>query len=200
MADGDAAIPELSTKALDKLEKALEQPDISVKSLVELADIVQSHGDLYNSLESREKFRQWSEKALQKVLEKEPNNATALSELGESYLSLANHWLDQVEGDGDELSPEEKKAHEAILSSKKYFELAKQELEKVSKLTPKILADLAEIYLNEANLISQEEEQEKLYKNAVDSIKEAKALIEANKSDYTLPEGLTTFLVEYEQQ
>lgn len=66
VSEGEQNIPELATKALETLDKAIV--DAPVKSVVEIADIVQNHGDLYESLESRDKFRLWAEAALEKVL------------------------------------------------------------------------------------------------------------------------------------
>lgn len=68
VSEGDQNIPELSLKALKTLDEALTSTEIPSKTVIELADIVQNHGDLYESLESRNKFRTWAENALEKVL------------------------------------------------------------------------------------------------------------------------------------
>jgi len=68
VSEGDQNIPELSLKALKTLDEALSSSEVPSKTVVELADIVQNHGDLYESLESRSKFRTWAENALEKVL------------------------------------------------------------------------------------------------------------------------------------
>ncbi|CAO3637336.1 unnamed protein product [Mucor hiemalis] len=204
VSEGDQAIPELSSRALETLDKVIAESQVPSKTIVELADIVQNHGDLYESLESRDKFRNWAESALEKVLENEPENAKALSELGLCKLSLANFYLDNLDDEEEEeertkLSEDEEKAYQAILDSKKYFELAKKELEKVNNVSPQVLSDLAETLLNEANLVLKEEEQAEIYKKAVEHIKEANALIEEKKLDFILPEALTSFLEEFEE-
>lgn len=68
VSEGDQNIPELSTKALEILDTVISESEVPIKTIVELADIVQNHGDLYESLESRSKFRIWAENALEKVL------------------------------------------------------------------------------------------------------------------------------------
>lgn len=205
VSEGDQEIPELSSRALETLDKVIADSQVPSKTIVELADIVQNHGDLYESLESRDKFTNWAENALKKVVESEPENAKALSALGLCKLSLANYYLDNLDVDEEEeeektkLSEEEEKAYQAILESKKYFELAKKELQKVNNVSPQILSDLAETLLNEANLVLKEEEQAEIYKQAVENIKEANALIEEKKLDFILPEALTSFLEEFEE-
>ncbi len=207
VSEGDQTIPELSTRALDTLDAVISDSKVPSKTIVELADIVQNHGDLYESLESRDKFRSWAENALENVLKEEPTNTGALSELGLCKLSLANYYLDHLEDDEDEdeqaektkLSEEEEKAYQAILQSKKYFELAKTELVKYNDVSPQILSDLAETLLNEANLVLKEEEQAEIYKKAIENIKEANALIKEKKLDFILPEALTSFLEEFEE-
>lgn len=206
----DQSVPELSIRALDTLDKVIKESTVPSKVIIELADIVQNHGDLYESLESRDKFRAWAENALEKVLKEEPENASALSALGLCKLSLANYYLDNLDIDEEEeeteelektkLTVEEEKAYKAVVESKRYFELAKKELIKVNKVSPQILSDLAETYVNEANLILNEKEQIEIYKKAVENIKEANQLIKEQKLDFILPEGLTLFLEEFEQE
>lgn len=203
----DQAVPELSVRALETLDKAMTDAQVLSKTIIELADIVQNHGDLYESIESRDKFRNWAESALNKVLEKEPENASALSGLGLCKLSLANYYLDNLDDDEEDdeeeeekeaLNEKEQQAYQAILDSKKYFEAAKEELVKIDKVSPQVLSDLAETLLNEANLVLKEEDQVEIYKRAVENIKEANALIEEKKLDFILPEALTSFLEEFE--
>jgi tetratricopeptide (TPR) repeat protein len=205
VSEGDQTIPELSTRALDTLDKVIDESEVSTNTIVELADIVQNHGDLYESLESRDKFRNWAENALENVLKEEPANVGALSELGLCKLSLANYYLDNLDDDEDDeeektkLTEDEEKAYQAILSSKKYFELAKEISVKTNDVSPQVLSDLAETLLNEANLVLKEEEQAEIYKKAIENIKEANALIEEKKLDFILPEALTSFLEEFEE-
>lgn len=203
VSEGDQNIPELSTRALDTLDKIILSNQVPSKTIIELADIVQNHGDLYESLESRDKFRNWAEDALNKVLEIEPENTSALSELGLCQLSLANYYLDHIDDDDEEeekteLSEEEEKAYQAILASKKYFELAKSLLVKANNVSPQILSDLAETLLNQANLVLKEQDQVEIYNDVVENIKEANALIAEKNLDFILPEALTSFLEEFE--
>lgn len=107
---------------------------------------------------------------------------------------------EEEEKEKTQLSEEEEKAYQAILESKKYFELAKEELVKLDKVSPQILSDLAETYLNEANLVLKEDEQAEIYKKAVTNIKEANTLIGDKKLDFILPEALTSFLEEFEAE
>lgn len=213
VSEGEQAVPELSVRALETLDKAMTDVQVPSKTIIELADIVQNHGDLYESIESRDKFRNWAESALNNVLEKEPENASALSGLGLCKLSLANYYLDNLDDNDDDeeeddeeeeeeekevLNEKEQQAYQAILDSKKYFEAAKQELVKIDKVSPQVLSDLAETLLNEANLVLKEKDQAEIYKKAVENIKEANALIEEKKLDFILPEALTSFLEEFE--
>ncbi|GAA5811018.1 hypothetical protein MFLAVUS_004447 [Mucor flavus] len=213
VSEGEQAVPELSVRALETLDKAMTDVQVPSKTIIELADIVQNHGDLYESIESRDKFRNWAESALNSVLEKEPENASALSGLGLCKLSLANYYLDNLDDNDDDadeedddeeeeekevLNEKEQQAYQAILDSKKYFEAAKQELVKIDKVSPQVLSDLAETLLNEANLVLKEEDQVEIYKKAVENIKEANTLIEEKKLDFILPEALTSFLEEFE--
>lgn len=105
---------------------------------------------------------------------------------------------EEEEEEKTKLSEEEEKAYKAIIESKKYLELAQKEFTKENKLTPQVLADLAEVYLNEANLVLDEEKQNEIYEQAIKVIKEAQALIAEKSLDYALPEGLLAFLTEYE--
>ncbi|KAI7888089.1 nuclear pore complex subunit Nro1-domain-containing protein [Mucor mucedo] len=202
-------IPALSTQALATLDSVIAKGDVPAKTMIELADIVQNHGDLYEDFTSREVFRVWAEDALNKVLEKEPENASALSELGLCQLSLANYHLDHEEEEDDEeeeeeeeaktvLTQGEQKAYDAILNSKGYFETAKDLLVKSNQVSPQILSDLAETLLNQANLVLKEEEQLEIYHRVVENIKEANALIAEKNLDFILPEALTSFLEEFE--
>ncbi|KAI8140396.1 nuclear pore complex subunit Nro1-domain-containing protein [Fennellomyces sp. T-0311] len=203
-------IPELATRALDALDKALSGSVklLSTPSTIELASIVQNHGDLYGSLENQSKFRDWAEKLLQRLLKDEPDNARALSELGLGKLSLANYWLEQADeqaGDDDdeeeekkELSQEEQNAFDAIVEAKNYFE---QALEKAGdQAAPQTFADLAEACLNQANLVFNEEDQNKLYQTAVKRIEDAKSAAKKSGVEYNLPEGLQSFVDEWEEQ
>ncbi|KAG0763894.1 hypothetical protein G6F16_002477 [Rhizopus arrhizus] len=193
-------VPELATRALDAADKVLG--NLSSKATIELADIIQNHGALYSSLKSRDRFIVWSEKALEKILKDEPENAQALFGLGLCKLQTAHYWLDNMNEEEEEektkLSEEEEKAYKAIIESKKYLELAQKEFAKENKLTPQVLADLAEVYLNEANLVLDEEKQNEIYEQAIKVIKEAQTLIAEKSLDYALPEGLLAFLAEYE--
>ncbi|KAI7902335.1 nuclear pore complex subunit Nro1-domain-containing protein [Cokeromyces recurvatus] len=199
VSEDEQTIPKLATKALDKLNDET-LANVPSKSIIELADIVLNHGELYDDLAACDKFRTWAENALEKVLKDEPNNANALSALGLSKLSLANYYLDHIdeEQNEDNLAKEEEKALQEFVHSKNYFESAKQELVKINQVTPQILSDLAEAYLNVANLTLKEDEQAEIYKKAVENIKEAKALIDEKKLEFSLPEALTSFLEEFE--
>ncbi|OBZ87987.1 Negative regulator of ofd1 [Choanephora cucurbitarum] len=205
--ESNQALPELSIKALETLDEIMSTTQVPNKTIIELADIVQNHGELYEALESRNKFRVWAEDALEKVLKDEPSNAQALTAFGLCKLSYANYLLDNAAGDDEEedtqktqLTKEEEEAYKIILESKKYFELAKEELVKEDNLSPQILSDLAEAYLNEANLILNEEEQAAVYQKAVENIKEAQSLVEEKNLNFVLPEALTSFLEEFAQE
>lgn len=69
-------VPELATRALDAADKVLG--NLSSKATIELADIIQNHGALYSSLESRDRFIVWSEKALEKILKGKRKHNTLL--------------------------------------------------------------------------------------------------------------------------
>ncbi|KAI8390263.1 nuclear pore complex subunit Nro1-domain-containing protein [Blakeslea trispora] len=208
--ESNQSLPELSVKALQTLDEVMSTTQVPNKTIIELADIVQNHGDLYEALESRDKFRVWAETALEKVLKDEPNNTQALTAFGLCKLSHANYLLDSAaaeeedeeeeEEEKTQLTKEEEEAYKIILESKRFFESAKEELVKTNKLSPQILSDLAEAYLNEANLILNEEEQAAVYKKAIENIKEAQSLIEEKKLDFVLPEALTLFLEEFTQE
>ncbi|KAG1183700.1 hypothetical protein G6F36_008251 [Rhizopus arrhizus] len=113
-------VPELATRALDAADKVLG--NLSSKATIELADIIQNHGALYSSLKSRDRFIVWSEKALEKILKDEPENAQALFGLGLCKLQTAHYWLDNMNEEEEEektkLSEEEEKAYKAIIESK----------------------------------------------------------------------------------
>lgn len=204
--EDQVVIPELSTRALATLDTVIEKGKVPAKTMVELADIVQNHGDLYEAFDLRDVFRLWAEASLNKVLETEPENASALSALGLCQLSLANYYLDHEEEEDEEEEEEEKtvltqgeqNAYDAILKSKGYFETAKELLVKSNKVSPQILSDLAETLLNQANLVLKEDEQLEIYKAVVENIKEANTLIAENNLDFILPEALTSFLEEFE--
>lgn len=66
-------MPELASRALETLSTVLDSPDhkLSNASLVEIASIVQSHGELYSDLESQNKFRNWAQELLERVVKGE---------------------------------------------------------------------------------------------------------------------------------
>ncbi|KAI8338727.1 nuclear pore complex subunit Nro1-domain-containing protein [Chlamydoabsidia padenii] len=120
-------IPELALKALDTLDRACGLSSVTTSALLDIGAIVRNHGDLYSSLEHRNKFTQWADGIFERILKDDPNNARALSELGLSRLALANHWLErmdelddtnQQEENKTERSNEEQKAYDAILEGK----------------------------------------------------------------------------------
>lgn len=208
-------IPELAVKALAVADESVE--NLPSKDVIDLADIVQNHGALYTELEHRNKFLEWAEKHLKKITKgkaiqsknlkltresDEPENARALSTFGLTKLQTAHYWLDNTneeeEEEKTELSKEEENAYKAILDCKLYLESAHKVLEQENKVTPQILFDLAEIYVNEANLILNEQEQNEIYEKAVKTIKQSQSLIDEKKLDDVLPEGLVAFLEEYE--
>ncbi|KAG1051545.1 hypothetical protein G6F43_006253 [Rhizopus delemar] len=200
----DDTVSDLAIRALDAADKIVDE--LPSKVVVELADIVQNHGALYSSLESRNKFITWAKKTLEKILKEEPNNAQALYVLGLCKLQVAHYYLDNLNEEEEEeeekikLSEEEEKAYEAIIESKKNLESARKAFLEQDKLMPQVLADLAEVHLNEANLVLGEERQNKVYEQAINAIKEAQKLIDEKKLDYELPEGLIAFLAEYEEE
>ncbi|ORZ25484.1 nuclear pore complex subunit Nro1-domain-containing protein [Absidia repens] len=198
-------IPDMAMKALDTIDKACRDSTIPTMSLLDLASIAQTHGDLYSILELRNKFTQWSEDIFQRIVKNDPDNARAISQLGLSRLSLANYWLDRMDEmededdkqeDQTEPTTEERNALDAILEAKKYFIDAQTVLEKKGALTPQSYTDLAETYLNEANLTSAPEQQTTLYEQVIKCIDQAKSLA-GDDSDYSLPEGLEIFLEEW---
>ncbi|CAO3692402.1 unnamed protein product [Rhizopus stolonifer] len=195
-------VPELAVKALAVADESVE--NLPSKDVIDLADIVQNHGALYTELEHRNKFLEWAEKHLEKITKDEPENAKALSTFGLTRLQTAHYWLDNTneeeeeEEEKTELSKEEENAYKAILDCKLYLESAHRVLEQENKVTPQILFDLAEVYVNEANLILNEQEQNETYEKAVKTIKQSQSLIDEKKLDDVLPEGLVAFLEEYE--
>ncbi|CAO3577033.1 unnamed protein product [Absidia cylindrospora] len=198
-------IPDVALKALDTVDKACKDSTIPTSSLLDLASIVQTHGDLYTILEQRNKFTQWAEDTFQRIVKDDPENVRALSQLGLSRLSLANYWLDRMDDmededdkqeDQTERTSEEQNALDAILEAKKYFIDAQAVLEKKGTLTPQSYTDLAETYLNEANLTSAPEQQTTLYEQVIKCIDQAKSLA-GDDSNYSLPEGLEVFLEEW---
>ncbi|KAI8083064.1 nuclear pore complex subunit Nro1-domain-containing protein [Halteromyces radiatus] len=205
--DDSTTIPDLAVRALETLDKTCEKSKVSTANLVEIGSIVQNHGDLYSVLEPRTKFTQWAEILFKRILDDEPNNARVLSELGLSQLSLGNYWLERMDEKEDvseqkedrtERINEEQKAYDAFVEAKKYFLQAQESLEKSKTLTPQIFSDLAEAYLNEANLTLDSKEQKELYEQAVKNINEAKNL--GSGLDYVLPEGLELFLDEWNSE
>lgn len=62
----DDTVSDLAVRALDAADKIVDE--LPSKVVVELADIVQNHGALYSSLESRNKFITWAKKTLEKIL------------------------------------------------------------------------------------------------------------------------------------
>ncbi|CAO3616979.1 unnamed protein product [Cunninghamella echinulata] len=199
-------IPEKATNALDILDKVASYSTISNTILIDIANAAEKHGELYIDFNSRCKFTNWAETIFKRVLEKEADNQRVLSDLGLLKLSLANYWLeraDENESNDDnrtERTEEEQNAYNAIISAKKYFLEAEEAMKKSESLSPQIYSDLAESYLNEANLLFDEEEQKKLYKEVVKYIHEAKSYQDKDESDFILPEGLELFLEEWNDE
>ncbi|KAL0077837.1 nuclear pore complex subunit Nro1-domain-containing protein [Phycomyces blakesleeanus] len=206
---GSDVIPELAKRALETLEEVVPLASLSNATKVELASIVQNHGDLYTEWDSRTKFTNWAEKLLEEVLADSPSHSKALSEIGLCKLSLANYWLDQVNEDNDdeeeeeeeksERTEEENKAFEAFGESKKYLEKAHANLKMMEQLEPHHSTDLAEACLNQANLMLEEKERTDLYKQAIEYIREAKEVASKSDQDYELPDALESFLEEWEE-
>ncbi|KAI9311360.1 hypothetical protein BX666DRAFT_1868044 [Dichotomocladium elegans] len=212
VSDASADVPELAIKALDTLDQVVATEDV-VKSiggnvLVEIASIVQGHGDLYANHQSQSKFRDWAEKLLLQIVKLEPENTRAFSELGACKLSLANSYLeladanheDEDENEKEGLDEEEKKAYKSFLEAKEYFTKAFELAKQSDQVIPQLHTELAEVCLNEANLVEDESAQLGLYREAVDHIQQAKKVAEGlNLENYDIPEGLQNFLEEWEQ-
>ncbi|KAI9254861.1 nuclear pore complex subunit Nro1-domain-containing protein [Sporodiniella umbellata] len=196
-------IPELATKALETANASVDS--WANKDVVDLADIAQNHAALYPQLEQRTGFLNWAEKHLKEIVQDEPENAKALSILGLAKLQIVHYWLDNVNEDDDnddrertELSTEEGNAYKALLDCKEHLESSYRVLEQTNRVTPQVLFDLAEVYLNEANLVLDEQEQNCIYEKAIKNIKKSQSLIDEKKLEVVLPEGLVAFLEEYE--
>jgi hypothetical protein len=67
-------IPELALKALDILDKTFIEATVESTPLLDVASIVQNHGDLYLTLESRSKFTQWAEEIFKRILQGNPKS------------------------------------------------------------------------------------------------------------------------------
>ncbi|CAO3703648.1 unnamed protein product [Rhizopus stolonifer] len=201
LTEEEEEVPELAELALKKIRQA----KMDTKEMLEWADIVLHHGALYSDIETRKKFISWAEETLKKVLKDEPSHPQALTGLGLCRLQIAHYWLDKAadeeeeeeeEEEKTELNKEEKEAYKIILESKEYLELARKEYIKQDALMPQILADLGEIYLNEANLVLDQEKQNEIYAKTVDVIKEAQKIIQEKNLEYELPEILIEFVQE----
>ncbi|KAI7881185.1 hypothetical protein K492DRAFT_207026 [Lichtheimia hyalospora FSU 10163] len=204
--ESTSSVPDIAVKALETLDQVLAEKDneLDTNDLVEIGAIVQSHGELYGELDKQTKFRDWAEKVLLRVVKDEPENMRALTELGLGQLSLANFWLDaadteeQEEEQGStELSQEEKNAQDALLKSQEYLEQVLNLSTKTNKVMPRMHADLAEVLINLSNLVSDEEQQQKLYQQAAEHIQNAKSVAQSKELQYELPEGLQLFLDEW---
>ncbi|KAG1462653.1 hypothetical protein G6F56_005466 [Rhizopus delemar] len=202
LTEEEEEVPELAELALEKIRQA----KMDTKQMLEWADIVLHHGALYSDIETRKKFISWAEETLKKILKDEPSHPQALTGLGLCRLQIAHYWLDKAadeeeeeedeEEEKTELNKEEEEAYKIILESKEYLELARKEYIKQDALMPQILADLGEIYLNEANLVLDQEKQNEIYAKTVDVIKEAEKIIQEKNLEYELPEILIEFVQE----
>ncbi|KAG0173554.1 Inhibitor of Brome mosaic virus [Apophysomyces sp. BC1034] len=195
--DDFESVSESVASDLDTINESLEAADLSNTFKVELAAVINNHGYLYTKLELREKFREWADRLLSEVVKDEPSNAQALIQLGYCKRSIVDYWLDKIDEqeDEEEKAEDEKKAYDAVLACKGHLKQAYDILEKNKGLTHEICTDLAEAILNEANLVSKEEEQNELYKEAVKYVREAQSVA---SEDYSLPEDLENFLKEWE--
>ncbi|KAI9282167.1 nuclear pore complex subunit Nro1-domain-containing protein [Sporodiniella umbellata] len=200
-----ALTAENDTIAIRSLE-ALKELDLDTKERLQWSDIVQQQGASFYDLATRNKFLAWSEKTLEPILKDDPSHPQANHVLGLCKLHVAHYWLDKApeeeeEEEGNEsakteLSQEEQEAYKFILKSKTFFELAEKQFVERDSLGPQILADLGEIYLNEANLVLDADEQNAIYDKATGVIKRAQKLIEEKQLNYELPEILVDFIEE----
>ncbi|KAF7729760.1 Ihnibitor of Brome mosaic virus [Apophysomyces ossiformis] len=205
--------------AFNMIDQSLEASQLSNAQKVELAAVINNHGSLYTKLDARERFREWADNLLCDVLKgivrsktgrkeqrvkqlvaDDSSNVQAMIQLAYCKRSMVDYWLDQIDQqeDNDERSENEednKKAYEAVLLCKKHLMQAYDILENDHNLTPEIVTDLAEVILNEANLLSEEKEQSERYNEAVEYIRKAQSIA---SEDYNLPEDLESFLKEFE--
>lgn len=89
------------------------------------------------------------------------------------------------------------KANSLLYVAQEYLEQVLNLSSKTNKVMPRMHADLAEVIINLSNLVSDEEQQQKLYQQAAEHIQNAKSVAQSKELEYELPEGLQLFLDEW---
>lgn len=89
------------------------------------------------------------------------------------------------------------KANSLLYVAQEYLEQVLNLSSKTNKVLPRMHADLAEVIINLSNLVSDEEQQQKLYQQAAEHIQNAKSVAQSKELEYELPEGLQLFLDEW---
>lgn len=89
------------------------------------------------------------------------------------------------------------KTNSLLYVAQEYLEQVLNLSSKTNKVLPRMHADLAEVIINLSNLVSDEEQQQKLYQQAAEHIQNAKSVAQSKELEYELPEGLQLFLDEW---
>lgn len=89
------------------------------------------------------------------------------------------------------------KTNSLLYVAQEYLEQVLNLSSKTNKVMPRMHADLAEVIINLSNLVSDEEQQQKLYQQAAEHIQNAKSVAQSKELEYELPEGLQLFLDEW---
>lgn len=89
------------------------------------------------------------------------------------------------------------KTNSLLYVAQEYLEQVLNLSSKTNKVLPRMHADLAEVLINLSNLVSDEEQQQKLYQQAAEHIQNAKSVAQSKELEYELPEGLQLFLDEW---
>ncbi|CAM0136423.1 hypothetical protein VKS41_006761 [Umbelopsis sp. WA50703] len=200
--DGKDDVMDHINSGLDKLNTALEFKNLPVDDVLEAINLVQANADNQDILENLAVLNEWAKEQYTQILKDHPQNARALSGMGNCHLTLANYWLGRVDSLEEEsaegkteLNEEETKASEQLKQGIEYYKrvLAVSEIDLEVKGDSTI--NLAEALINLANVTLDEEKQQARYQEAVTLLDEFK-----ESTGIELPDGLASFVEEWTSQ
>ncbi|KAJ2960391.1 hypothetical protein NQZ79_g4224 [Umbelopsis isabellina] len=200
--EGKDDVLDYINSGLDKLNTALEVKNLPVGDALEAVNLVQANADNQDALESLNILNDWAKEQYSKILKDHPENARALSGMGNCHLTLANYWLGRVDALEDEstegkteLNEEETKASEQLTQGIEFYKrvLAVSDIDLEVKGDSTI--NLAEALINLANVTLDEEKQQARYQEAVTLLNEFK-----ESTGIELPDGLASFVEEWDSQ
>ncbi|KAH8547978.1 nuclear pore complex subunit Nro1-domain-containing protein [Umbelopsis sp. PMI_123] len=189
-------------QGLDRLKQAVASDLLLKDEVLEVINIAQTNADFQDVLENLQPLNDWAKEQYTTILQDDEDNVVALSGMGNCHLTVANYWLGKADTEDEdesdtktELKEEETKAAEQLRKGIDYYKRVLSVPEIDLEVKGDNTINLGEALINLANVTIDEEEQQKIYQEAVTLLSEFK-----EQTGVELPEGLDNFVEEWNSQ